>query len=612
MKRFNLFLSYFLFILVSCTVKHSDFYVSGTGDDNNPGTKEKPFLTVQKAKRAVHEIISRGGSKKIIVWIGGGTYRLNESLVFGPEDSGSEKCSIFYRAIPGEVAEFSGGIEIREWEKQKDGLWIARLNSIDILNINFRELFIDGNRAIRARHPNNDYLRVATVGSDKRTNFSYNENDFPLPDDPSEVELVLLHDWSISRIILSGIDPGKKVISAKDTIGAEGIDFFTLDHWEKNPRYFLENSRVFLDSDSEWYFDKKDKILYLKLKDGESPVSKKVVVPFISNNLVHFTGTETQKIRNIQFESIKFSYCSWSLPEKGYAGIQACFFDPRGNKTGWNVVPSSVEAVWSENISFINCRFSNLGGSGLWIGTGSVNCLVSGCHFEDISGNGIMIGEGNDRHVDGELWWKKVPGQAATGNKIENSTITLCGRQFFGAVGIWCGLTAKTSIINNLIYDLPYTGISAGWLWNPDPTPCRENYIEGNHIHHIMQTLSDGGGIYMLGLQPGSRIINNNIHDVPLNAGRAESNGMFLDEGTTNVEISGNLIYKIAKSPLRFHKATTNLVKNNTLSCSADNPPVRYNNTPEKNIVLENNQILTEANPDDLKILEKLIRDRSK
>lgn len=111
----------------------------------------------------------------------------------------------------------------------------------------------------------------------------------------------------------------------------------------------------------------------------------------------------------------------------------------------------------------------------------------------------------------------------------------------------------------------------------------------------------------MLGLQPGSTIARNHIHNISLNAGRAESNGMFLDEGTTDVTISENLIYSIAKSPLRFHKATTNLVKNNILVCSGDNPPVRYNNTPVENIKLENNQILQENNPEHMKILEKVI-----
>ena len=53
-----------------------------------------------------------------------------------------------------------------------------------------------------------------------------------------------------------------------------------------------------------------------------------------------------------------------------------------------------------------------------------------------------------------------------------------------------------------------------------------------------MQKLSDGGGIYMLGLQPGSKILRNLIHDVTVNVGRAQSNGMFLDEGITDVLVA--------------------------------------------------------------------------
>ena len=218
-----------------------------------------------------------------------------------------------------------------------------------------------------------------------------------------------------------------------------------------------------------------------------------------------------------------------------------------------------------------------------------------------------MTGEGRDRDVNGDKWWKAAPGQAAAGNKIENCLVTKCGQQFSGAVGIWCGLTAETVIRGNEICDLPYTGISIGWMWSPVPTPCRANTINDNHIHHIMKVLSDGGGIYMLGLQPGSQIRGNRIHDVSVNAGRAESNGMFLDEGTTDVEVVNNLIYNIAKSPLRFHKATTNLVKGNYLFCKAGVPPVRYNNTKEEDIKKVGNRIFTEKDPDFKIELDKAI-----
>ena len=191
---------------------------------------------------------------------------------------------------------------------------------------------------------------------------------------------------------------------------------------------------------------------------------------------------------------------------------------------------------------------------------------------------------------------------------MENCSISETGQQFFGSVGIWSGITAQTLIKNNQISNLPYSGISVGWHWSTEPTPCREVRIEGNHIHHILKILSDGGGIYMLGLQPGGQITGNHIHHVDINAGRAESNGMFLDEGTTDVTVANNLIYAIARSPLRFHRATTNLVQDNVLVCGEDIPPVRYNRTEEKDIKMKGNLILSATNEEDMSKLAGIIQ----
>ena len=73
-----------------------------------------------------------------------------------------------------------------------------------------------------------------------------------------------------------------------------------------------------------------------------------------------------------------------------------------------------------------------------------------------------------------------------------------------------------------------------------------------------MQRLSDGGGIYTLGWQPGTALIGNVIHDIPVNAGRAESNGMFIDQGSTDLEIKENTIYRVLRSPIRFNIAGKN------------------------------------------------------
>jgi hypothetical protein len=591
-----------LSILSSCTSR--EFFVSPGGSDQNPGSKSKPFLTIQKAQEVVREKLAEGSSGNISVWLADGSYFISEPLKFDDTDSGNGEKVVSYKAVKGTKPVISGGKEVTEWQHRGNGLWAV---SVGMEMAGFRELFVDGQRATRARYPNNDYLRVAEVGADRRTNFRFHEGDFPHPHNPQHVELVLLHDWSITRIPLAEIDYQQSRITAIDSIGAKSLNFFNLDNWEKDPKYFLENDMAFLDSPGEWFFDRDERLLYLILPAGADPEQMKVTIPVAGPHLLVIEGSEQQKVRNINFEGISFEHCSWQLPVQTYAGIQACHFDSRPSSDSWSVVPAAVYAEWAENVTIRNCRFSKLGGSGIWFSTGSKNCSVADSHFEDISGNAIMIGEGRDRKVNGEVWWKAVPEQSASSNLVSGNTITDCGKQFYGAVGIWCGFIFSTKISNNNLYNLPYTGISVGWEWSPVPTPCRDNHITDNHIHHIMQVLSDGGGIYMLGLQPGSTITGNLIHDVSLNAGRAESNGMFLDEGTTDVTVAGNIIYNIAKSPLRFHRATTNLVKENVLSCADDVPPVRYNATREEDIRLENNLILKDSDTNDWKLLDEAI-----
>ncbi|MFO7999873.1 MAG: right-handed parallel beta-helix repeat-containing protein [Marinilabilia sp.] len=591
-------------LLLASPVEAKNFYVSPLGDDNNPGTEAQPFKTIERAQKAVRSVVDEGPESNVTVWISEGTYRISETLRFDSGDSGSEAHRVSYKAMPGASPVISGGMPVDNWSRTDEGLWMTRVHP----NIeNIRELYIGDKRCTRARHPNEGYLRVAKVGEDRRTNFYFNEGDFPQPEDVQTVELVLLHDWSISRIGVKDIDWQTNNLRAVDSIGAKSPSFFNLDHWEEHPRYYLTGSKSFLDADYEWYFDEANNRIYLQLPEGRNPNHLKTNVP-VAEGLMHFEGQASTPIQNMVFEGITFQYSRWKIPEMGYCGVQATHYDPRPKRQeGWTVVPAAIKGKWMQNCTFKNCQFKNLGTSGVWMSTGSKNCTIENSVFTDIAGNGVMIGEGRDREINGEKWWEARPDQAADGNTIENCTIKKCGREYYGAVGIWAGLVANTTIKDNEVAWHPYTGISIGWMWDPQETPCEANIIKGNHIHHVMQILSDGGGIYMLGLQPGSRILDNHIHDVPLNSGRAESNGMFLDQGTTDVLIGKNLIYNIAKSPLRFHQATTNLVRGNYLFCTGDSPPIRYNNTDAEDIKKQNNHVFKEGEPDYQKELERMI-----
>lgn len=601
-------LLWLLLPFIGCSTPNAEFYVSPSGDDRNSGAEGSPFATIEKAKEAAIQSFADNKSDSVTIWLEEGEYLITKPIVFDSEVFSRLGHHLNIKSVGEENAVISGGFTLKGWEKSKNGLWsIVLPKNLDSL-LALRELFVGGNRAIRARFPNSDYLRVKKVGLDRRTYFYFEKDEFPLPNNIQDTEVVLLHDWSISRIPVSEVDQEEGKLTAIDSIGAKMLDFFHLDHWEEHPRYYLENDLQFLDTDYEWYFDANTRRIYLQLPATENPDSLTITIP-IAKGLLVLNGSEKKPVKNIRLEGITFRYSAWIIPPKGYAGIQAAHFDPRPNTgKGWSVVPAAVSATYTDSCSFRDCRFEKLGGSGLWIGEGCTNNSVADSYFSDISANGIMIGEGRDRKVREVAWWKTVPEQVAKNNSVINCQVANCGVQYNGAVGIWCGLTAGTTLENNQICDLPYTGISVGWMWNPTPTPARANTARGNHIHHIMQTLSDGGGIYMLGLQPGSRLENNLIHDVTLNVGRAESNGMFLDEGITDVIVSDNIIYNIAKSPIRFHKATTNLVTNNLLFCKDGVPAFAYNNTDETLIKKVDNQVYHPSDKNYTTALEEAVR----
>jgi len=557
----------------------ADFYVSTSGNDANPGTKAKPFATLQRARDAVRKKIAAGLTADVLVHVRGGTYRLAEPVVFGPVDSGTEKHRVVYAAYPGERPIFSGGRVLKGWKPGPNGTRRVTIPEAKAGKWTFNELFVGGARRVRARHPSTGSVRVVKV-IDDRHSFQAKPGDLPEIKDLAGCELVLLHDWSISRTPIRSIDLKTHTLTTSQFIGGPAA-FWRINGFERNPRYFLENAPELLDAPGEWYLDgKAGELTYLPMP-GEKLADVEVVAP-LATQLLAVRGTAGTLVRNLRFEGLTFEHCAWAPDGVRYAGGQACFHWARPPKKGWGwqAVPAAVHLESARHCRFERCTVRNVGGCGVWFAKGSRHNALMGCRVRDVAGNGVMMGEP-----------KAEKGEALAGNNgVVNSVVERCGVTYYGAVGIWVGLSDRNAIVNNEIAHHPYTGVSVGWMWNPTPTPCAANVLQNNHIHHVMQVLSDGGGIYTLGRQPGTVLRENWIHDVPLNAGRAESNGMFLDEGTTEIVIEGNLIHGTARSPLRFHKAGKNLVRNNVMELGKGVPVVRYNATDSKNITLEGNK----------------------
>lgn len=139
-------------------------YVAPNGNDVWSGTRAEPaendgpFASVTRARDAVRQWkAGKGGLPgPVTVRIRGGTYHLTETITFTPEDSGTQSCPISYEAFPNERPIFCGGRPITGWQPYQGRILVARLPEAPTGSWQFRSLFADGRRQIRARYPNLD------------------------------------------------------------------------------------------------------------------------------------------------------------------------------------------------------------------------------------------------------------------------------------------------------------------------------------------------------------------------------------------------------------------------------------------------------------------------
>jgi hypothetical protein len=526
----------------------------------------------------------------------GGTYRLDKTLELGAENSG-----VTWIAAPGEKPILSGGIVVTSWKPDANGRYKAKVN-LD----NFRQLWVNGLRAPRARGKvpagmkfwgkneatvityDNPPGLTGTLGYkpgklDKIAPAGYTTTDAAIAGwkNPSDMEFGFYSSWShkIAKI---------EKITKTDTgaiIEMSQPGFFLCNRAggavARMPAY-MENALELLDEPGEWYFDRPAKTLYYLPRPGEDMSKAEVIAPKLE------TLVEVKGAHDIKFEGLTFSHATWLRPSTplGHPDVQANFIQPVDNsyfrpehEKGWVPVngeqlksAGNVCVTASRGIRFDGCAFTALGATALDF-EGSQSNTVVGCRFEDISASAIQVGG-----ISREDHHPSTPERVVKDNVVVNNFITRTGIDYSDAIGIFVGYTEGTVIAHNEIFDVPYSGISIGWGWGmPDagggvyvdpikwstPTAAKNNRIEFNHIHKMMQKLNDGAGVYTLGRQPGTVIRNNHIHD---GGGVHLSGGVYLDEGSANITVTNNLIYRMAR-PLMFN----NHNQNRRASCRVEN-----------------------------------------
>ncbi|MFC2111679.1 right-handed parallel beta-helix repeat-containing protein [Bacteroidota bacterium] len=529
------------------------FYVSPDGKDTWKGVSiEQPFATIQRARDAIRELKSSGGlDKPVTVYLRGGLYELEEPVVFGPEDSGTEDCHIKYMAYSDEEPIISGGREITgPWKDYKGEIKVCTIKDVKNGKWYFRQLFIDGERLTRARFPNTSYYMIADTEEDlDRNSFKFRDEDIKMWKNLNEVEIVIFQYWNESRLVIADVDDEENIVSFTGRVGMR------LDNGEKCNRYYVDNVLEGLDEPGEWYLDKHTGKLYLwpegDLEDSELRAP-------VLNELFRFEGNiETNDIQYIDISGLTFCEQEYILPEEGIPSI---------HDVGDIWFPAALTLQGVSDINFENNTIRNTGTYGLDI-TG-VAVKVNGNKIYDTGSGGVVSRNyGKDRNL-------------FTYNHIHH-----CGDVFHSAVGINID-DGGGYIANNLVHHTGHSCIyGRHWATDYDQEEQRRNQeqgliIEYNEVHHAMNWVNDGAGIFIR--DDFIHIRNNLVYDCfPQKEGRGSPSwGIYLGCETRNCLVENNVVYRTQAGQLVWFDNRNNTIFNN-IFIAGDFQQIDYSNADQ-------------------------------
>ena len=517
-----------------------------------------PDSSLADAVRKAREMRRLGKATEVTIHLAAGTYFLYEPLRLRPEDSGL--------SIKGTDAVISGGINIADWKRQGK-LMVADVPDFNGRPIDFRQLWINGSKAVRARDVSNyeQMHRIRTY--DKKSHVLW------VPKKAVEkimkapyAEMVLHEMWCTSNLRIKSIEIQGDSAAIRFHAPEAKLQFehpwpspMTPDTGHPSP-FYLTNAKELIDEPGEWYHDIRERKLYYMSQPSAISHQPSAIAPVLET-LVTVIGTAEHPVRNITIEGVTFSHTTWMRPsEKGHVPLQAGMYlteayklrpqidRPNNHKLdnqGWlGRAHAAVELRYTENVNFKDCRFEHLGGSGLDYVVGCRGGIVTHCTFADIAMNGYVCGSFSPEGLETHLPYNPTDfREVCTGQTVQQSEFYDVTNEDWGCVAIAAGYVNAINIEHNTIHDISYTGISLGWGWNRDLICMKDNKVHANLIYHYAQHMYDCAGIYTLGNQPGTIISENVVRDIAQPSYVHDPNHWFYlytDEGSSNITLRDN------------------------------------------------------------------------
>ncbi len=555
---------------------------SGCLTEPNADRTDGPLATIAGARNRVRAL--RSPSNKDIqveeqvamldgpttVWIHDGVYPISEPIRFGPEDS----APVAYKAVVGAQPVIDGGLRLKGWET-------VSINGVQAWSIDLekagawplpdtRQLFVNGRRATRVRLPKVGFYEIedplllssgAGWGKPSGKSFVAREGNFKSWTNLRDVDVVAFHYWVDERSPVADYDPATRTVQCIATPRAP----LTMAWDRADCPYFVENVLDGLTDPGEWAFDSTAKRMWYIPLPGESLENSEVVIPQ-AVQLLQVVGDPAtgRTVDWLSFEGLTFRYAASVIPGEPNErpGVRGAERSARIQSDGTWLASAGQGGVDQagalyfcgvSGVSLTNCVVEHVGGYAVQLDVGCSEIRL--CHntLRDLGAGGISA-NGSDASGDVALRTKLL--------RISDNHIYDGGHIVHSGIGILVRHAAEVVIVHNEVHDFYYTAISVGWVWGYQESVARNNIIAFNHLHDIGKGwLSDMGGIYTLGSQPGTVIRNNLIHDI--NSAAYGGWAIYPDEGTSHVVIEDNVAYRTDRSVFHQHYGRENTVRNN-------------------------------------------------
>ncbi len=447
----------------------------------------------------------------------------------------------------------SGGRQITGWrDTTVNGktAWVTNIPEVASGSWYFKQLFVNGKRAMRSRFPKTGTFRITeilptTTGviSNNTDRVKVRSKDFQNWKNLADVEMVHTHRWLDERMPVKSIDVANSIITLNYVTSHEMVGSHAI-HGAGLSAYFWDHVFETLSEPGEWYLDHPSGKLYYIPNPGESKENTEVIAPKLLNLFrIYGSGSSNKFIWDVSFEKIGFMHTE---------SVIAAHIGTGNNNTYGEGALSFEDA----RVPVVKaCYFGHVGDVCIEFESGTMGGEISSNIFRDL-GSGATGVYGITTATN---YYKK------TGyHHLHDNDIMGYGRFYFGEVAMRHVNTVHMVIEHNYIREGFFNAITC----NANPSTVYsygyKNVIRQNKIHDLGHgVLSDMGAIYTSGYQPYSFIENNLIYNIE---GR-DYNGdvIYLDDNTAHFTIRNNILYN-SNEDVFEEKSHYNLIENNIIA----------------------------------------------